>query len=184
MPQYGSNQAAVRTLQPINTLLSGDSVVLPTDLVEIQHLPNGSVPGQPVAKQRMHVTIQELVAAGAFGEVAGELAYFALLAGTNNNVTPAGWPLGYDRLDFNSQAGVARVTSLGAGLDGQEVTCRVQPGGNLVVFGNQDGTGGIAANELVGVDDLEIPPGGAFVAKYYGPNATAGIMNGFWQMVP
>lgn len=82
----------------------------------------------------------------------GPYLSYALAAGANNNVDPsATWPvtaggLNYGRLDLDTSAGVATLTGLKAGNDGQEVLGRVIGANQLTV--DTFNAGSTAANQF------------------------------------
>ena len=114
---------------------------------------------------------------GGGSKTGGTRLSFVLAAGANNNVTPVGFVATVGRLDLDSTAGVANITGLLAGADGQQVLIRVKPGGNNVTLNNLNG-GSLAANQFSGPDDIVLTPGTALLLMYYGD----AINN--WVMVP
>jgi hypothetical protein len=121
--------------------------------------------------------------AGGGGGGGGQLATAVLTAGENDNLNPgSGWPTGYGRLDLNAAAGVANLTGLLAGTDGQQVIIRNLPGsGNNITLNNQN-AGSLAANRFQGLNlsspnaDVILAPGSAILLMYYG-----GSLN-YWVM--
>jgi len=94
------------------------------------------------------------------------LSTVVLAAGANNNIAPA---TPYGRVDLDSSAGVANVTGMLAGTDGQVSTIRNKPGGNEVTLNNTN-AGSAAANQFSGPggNDVDLPAGTAIGAVYYG----------------
>lgn len=103
----------------------------------------------------------------AGGGTLGIYVSVALAAGANNNLNPGGgWPAGFGRLDLNTAAGVANVTGLLAGSDGQMILVR-NIGVNNVTLNNQN-AGSLAANQFVYVNDLVLPQFASALLVYYG----------------
>lgn len=123
-------------------------------------------------------------AGGGGSTTGGALAGVVLAAGANNDVNPGGgWPVSFGRLDLNAAAGVANVTGLVAGSDGQQVLVRNLPSsGNNITLNNQN-AGSTAANRFQGLNlaspnaDVILVPGASMLLMYYG-----GALN-YWVML-
>jgi hypothetical protein len=113
---------------------------------------------------------------GGGGGPSTVLSTVVLAAGANNNIAPA---TPYGRLDLDSTAGIANVTGIVAGTDGQVITIRNKPGGNDVTLNNTN-AGSAAANRFSGPNgnDVDLPTGTAIEAVYY-----AGAIK-LWVLVP
>ena len=95
----------------------------------------------------------------------GRVAY-ALAAGANNNVNPGGgWPTGISRLILTAPSGVANMTGLLAGTDGQWVLIQNDDGANNVTLNNENG-GSVAANQFTYAADLILPPESTAIVVY------------------
>ncbi|HYM34701.1 MAG TPA: hypothetical protein VET48_04845 [Steroidobacteraceae bacterium] len=125
-----------------------------------------------------YITSKPASGGGGGPSTGGVLVTAALAAGANNDFNPGGaFPVGVGRLDLDSTAGVATVTGLLAGSDGQQVFIRNKPGGNNVTLMNANG-GSAAANQFTSSDDIILTPGTAVVLMY-----TAGAINK-WALAP
>lgn len=98
--------------------------------------------------------------------VGNSSARVVLAAGANNNLAPASFNSGTGRLELNSTAGVANITGLMAGFDGQRVILR-NIGANTVTL-NLLNAGSAAANQFNGVADTAIAANQAIEIMYYG----------------
>jgi hypothetical protein len=103
------------------------------------------------------------------------LSTVVLAAGANNNIAPA---TPYGRIDLDSSAGVANVTGIVAGTDGQVATLRNKPGGNAVTLNNLN-AGSLAANQLSGPagNDVVLPAGTALTIVYYAGSIKLWVLN-------
>ena len=112
---------------------------------------------------------------GGGGGTLGTYVAVVLDAGANNNVNPAaGWPNGYGRVDFDTSAGVANVTGLLAGSDGQMILAR-NIGVNNLTLNNQN-AGSLAANQFIYVNDLVLPQYASALLVYYGGSINAWVI--------
>lgn len=114
----------------------------------------------------------------------GSLATVVLAAGENDNLNPGSlWPSGFGRLDLNAAAGIANLTGLLAGTDGQSVLVRNLPGSGNNVTLNNENAGSLSANRFQGFNlaspnaDVILIPGASMFLMYYG-----GALN-YWVMV-
>ena len=100
-----------------------------------------------------------------------------LAAGETDNLNPGGpFPVSIDRVDFDTTAGVATITGMVLGQNGQRIIAR-NIGANNVTFKNQNASS-TAANRFSGAADLTLLAGGAAMMVYY-----AGSVNR-WVLVP
>jgi hypothetical protein len=102
------------------------------------------------------------------GTIPGFLA--ALVpAGANNDFNPGGaWPTNIGRLDVDPSLGVANLTGLVAGIDGQLVVIFNSEalGGNNLTLNNQNAASA-AANRFQGSGDFIIVPQNSLTLCYY-----------------
>lgn len=100
-----------------------------------------------------------------------------LAAGANNNLTPLGQAIqAIGMIDLDSTAGVANITGLAAGYDGQRITIRLTTA-SAVTLNNANG-GSTASNQFAGAGDQVLAQGLAVDIVYY-----AGSVNR-WVFVP
>jgi hypothetical protein len=100
-----------------------------------------------------------------------------LAAGANNNLTPSGQAIqAIGMIDLDSTAGVANITGLAAGYDGQRITLRLTTA-SAVTLNNANG-GSSASNQFSGTGDSVLAQGLAIDIVYY-----AGSVNK-WVFVP
>jgi hypothetical protein len=104
-------------------------------------------------------TISDIVGGGVTVRLGGELAFTAA-AGANNNVALGS----YNRLLVNTNAGVATITGIAAGSNGQLCVVTNQ-GSNDLTLAVQSGSS-TAANRLYGVTDLTLPAFGSKLLSY------------------
>ena len=108
---------------------------------------------------------------GGGGTVAVGLlrAAVALAAGATNNLNPhaavPAWPTNYGRLILTAPSGVANVTGLVAGADGQWLWIFNNDGANAVTLNSQN-AGSSAANRFSYFADLVLSPKVGVVAIY------------------
>jgi len=98
-----------------------------------------------------------------------------LASGANNDLNPTGFGPGTGRIDLDSTAGVANITGLRPGYDGQRVTLRLVTA-NAVTCNNLNG-GSAATAQFSGTGDSVLAQRLAVDIVYY-----AGI--GKWVFVP
>lgn len=117
------------------------------------------------------------------GTNAGPSATAVLAAGANNNFNPGGgWPTGIGRLILNSSAGIANITGLVAGTDGQQIEIVNALAGASQVTLNSQNAGSAAANRFVYVGDLVLSVNGSVRATYYGAATGMNAGNGGWVL--
>lgn len=107
----------------------------------------------------------------------GSRVSVTLAAGANNNLTPSGQAIqAISMIDLDSSAGVANITGLAAGYDGQRITFRLTTA-NAVTLNNSNGSSS-AANQFLGTADQGLTQFLAVDVVYY-----AGSINK-WVFVP
>lgn len=96
-------------------------------------------------------------------------AAVALAAGGTNDLNPhassPAWPTSYGRLILTAPSGVANVTGLVAGTDGQWLFIFNNDAANAVTLNSQN-AGSAAANRFVYFADMVLSPGVGVVAVY------------------
>lgn len=101
----------------------------------------------------------------------GSLAVSTLAAGANNNLVPTGsLNAGVGRIDLDSSAGVANITGLIAGFDGQRLVLR-NSGANAITININNG-GSASANQFSSVSDVVVGALQAIEVMYF-----AGTLN-------
>jgi hypothetical protein len=113
---------------------------------------------------------QSLAGAGGGGSsTVGPLVTATLISGENDNLAPAGFSIVAPytgRLDLILGGGVANVTGLEAGADGQQLVIRNTDLADNVTLNSQN-AGSTAANRFSSSADLILTPGNTCLATYY-----------------